>query len=50
MELETLKEGHTRTDHNGTPDPLATGFNLPLLIETMKQGFTRANGELSERK
>jgi quercetin dioxygenase-like cupin family protein len=46
MEIETLKPNLEKVKNNSS-DSRLSGFDLPSLIETMKQSFTWANGELN---
>jgi quercetin dioxygenase-like cupin family protein len=47
MEIETLKTDLSTLKNNRSSDSRLLGFDLPSLIETMKQSFTWANGELN---
>jgi quercetin dioxygenase-like cupin family protein len=46
MEIETLKINHT-TKNIRSADSRLLAFDLPSLIETMKQSYTWAKGELN---
>jgi quercetin dioxygenase-like cupin family protein len=47
MELETVKPNLDKVKNNNSSDSRLLGFDLPSLIETMKQSYTWANGELN---
>jgi quercetin dioxygenase-like cupin family protein len=47
MEIETLKPVLDEINNTRSSDSRLSGFDLPSLIETMKQSYTWANGELN---
>ncbi len=47
MEIETLNINRTCMKNYKSSDSRLSGFDLPSLIETMKQSCTWANGELN---
>ena len=47
MEIETLNINRTRIMNYKSSDSRLSGFDLPSLIETMKQSYTWENGELN---
>jgi len=47
MQIETLKVKLPTIRSNGSSGCTLLGFNLPSLIEKMKQSYTWANGELN---
>ena len=47
MEIETLKPDLDEINNTRSSDSRLSGFDLPSLIETMKQSYTWANGELN---
>ncbi len=47
MEIETLKLNLDKIKNKRSSDSRLLGFDLPSLIETMKQSYTWANGELN---
>ena len=47
MELETVKPNLDKVKNNNSSDSRLLGFDLPSLIETMKQSYTWAKGELN---
>jgi quercetin dioxygenase-like cupin family protein len=47
MELETLKQDLDKINNTRSSGSKLSGFDLPSLIETMKQSYTWANGELN---
>ena len=47
MEIETLKPDLDKVDNKNSSKSRLLGFDLPSLIETMKQSYTWANGELN---
>ena len=47
MEIETLKPDLDKINNTRSSDSRLSGFDLPSLIETMKQSYTWANGELN---
>lgn len=47
MEIETLKMSLTNTENNRSSDSGFSSFDLPPLIESMKQSFNWVNGDLN---
>ena len=47
MEIETIKPDLDEINNTRSSDSRLSGFDLPSLIETMKQSYTWANGELN---
>jgi quercetin dioxygenase-like cupin family protein len=47
MEIETLKTNLPHAKDNRSSKCTLLGFDLPTLVETMKQSYTWANGELN---
>jgi quercetin dioxygenase-like cupin family protein len=47
MTIETLKSNIAHTNNSRSSDSKLLAFNLPSLIENMKQSITWANGELN---